>query len=67
MTIWDGHGRTPHDTLETILSTAAWIVCFPCLCVVGCSKIKLPGQRRNEEVTKETPKRDKGDVFVEEL
>jgi hypothetical protein len=46
MTIWDGHGRTPHDTLENILSICAMLFCLPCLCIVGCSKIRLPGYIR---------------------
>ncbi len=35
MTLWDGHGRTPHDTLENIQTTAATLCCLPCLCVMG--------------------------------
>jgi hypothetical protein len=38
MTLLDGHGRTPHDTLEQTLSGAAMLCCLPCLCVVACSK-----------------------------
>jgi hypothetical protein len=56
MTIWDGHGRTPHDTLENILSTAAMLFCLPCLCAVGCSKIKLPAYRKKGEAKEEQPK-----------
>jgi hypothetical protein len=46
MTIWDGHGRTPHDGLENFISSVAMLFCLPCLCVVACSKIKLPTHRR---------------------
>jgi hypothetical protein len=53
MTIWNGHGRTPHDTLENILSLGAMLFCLSCLCVVACSKIKLPAYTRNEEVKEE--------------
>jgi hypothetical protein len=48
MTLWDGHGRTPHDTLENIQATIAMIFCLPCLCVVGCSE-KLSGRREEDE------------------
>jgi hypothetical protein len=49
MTIWNGHGRTPHDTLENILSIGAMLFCLPCLCFVACTKIKSPTSRRKEE------------------
>jgi hypothetical protein len=38
MTLLDGHGRTPHDTLEQTLSGAAMLCCLPCLCVLAGSK-----------------------------
>ncbi|KAF2664366.1 hypothetical protein BT63DRAFT_460667 [Microthyrium microscopicum] len=44
MTIWDGHGRTPHDTLEQFLSAGAMILCLPCLI---CSKIRIPGTKKH--------------------
>ena len=48
MTIWDGHGRTPHDALENFLSVGAMILCMPCLCVVACRKI---GKKENGKST----------------
>ena len=56
MTIWDGHGRTPHDTLENILSIGAMLFCLPCLCAVTCTKIKLPPYRRRGEAKEEQSK-----------
>jgi hypothetical protein len=53
MSIWDGHGRTPHDTLENILSIGAMLFCLPCICAVGCSKIKLPAYKRKGETKSE--------------
>jgi hypothetical protein len=41
MTLFDGHGRTPHDTFEQIQSTAVMFCCLPCLCVVACYKCGL--------------------------
>lgn len=39
MGLRDGHGRTPHDGLETFLSGAAMLCCLPCLCVVAVGKL----------------------------
>jgi len=36
MTLLDGHGRTPHDTLEQTQSAVVMLCCLPCLCVVAC-------------------------------
>jgi hypothetical protein len=41
MTLFDGHGRTPHDTFEQIQSTAVMLCCLPCLCIVACYKCGL--------------------------
>ncbi len=37
MTLRDGHGRTPHDSLENALSSMAMICCLPCLCTLAVS------------------------------
>jgi hypothetical protein len=60
MTIFDGHGRTPHDTLEQFLSAVAMICCLPCLCVVAIGKViprsgdEVEGNRGKTELSVET-------------
>lgn len=49
MTIFDGHGRTPHDMLEQILSGAAMICCLPCLCIVAFTKFVSRISKRGEK------------------
>jgi hypothetical protein len=51
MTLRDGHGRTPHDTLEQVLTGAAMICCLPCLCFVGLMKY-LPGSGTKKKEVK---------------
>lgn len=65
MTIWDGHGRTPHDTLDEIQASIAMILCLPCLCVVACSKIRLPSFKRKRR-TDEEPANDQKKAESEE-
>jgi hypothetical protein len=64
MTIWDGHGRTPHDTLENILSITAMFFCLPCLCFVACSKIKLPTFRKEKEMVNEEQPESHNDTVL---
>jgi hypothetical protein len=65
MTIWDGHGRTPHDTLENILSSGAMLCCIPCLCVAACGKIKLPAYSRR--AAKEEQSKSQNGVVSESI
>jgi hypothetical protein len=43
MTLLDGHGRTPHDTLEQTQSAVVMLCCLPCLCVVACIQSVVSG------------------------
>lgn len=61
MTLWDGHGRTPHDGLEQFQGAVAMIFCCPCLCFLSIagalSNIFNWGTKKQKGETK-----DEGDV-----